>query len=98
MPDDLLTTALKTSRAIRANSNDFHTGVVKWFSRAKGYGFVIPDNPEDGDPEGGNPEVYAHFTQIQGEGYRNLHEGERVEYILVQAERGPAAHQIKVLK
>ena len=62
------------------------TGVVKWFSRLKGYGFI---NPDDGDVE-----IFVHYSAIQGEGYRNLYEGDRVEYDLVDRGKGPQAQNV----
>ena len=61
-------------------------GNVKWFSRLKGYGFI---NPEDGGQE-----VFVHYTAIEGEGYRNLYEGDTVEYELVDRGRGPQAQNV----
>jgi CspA family cold shock protein len=48
-------------------------GTVRWFSEEKGYGFISP-------AEGGEEEVFVHYTDIEGEGFRSLHEGERVSY------------------
>lgn len=62
------------------------TGTVKWFSRLKGYGFILPD---DGDQE-----VFVHYSAIDGEGYRNLYEGDRVEYTLVDQGKGPQARNV----
>jgi len=62
------------------------TGVVKWFSRLKGYGFINPDD--------GTQEVFVHYSAIDGEGYRNLYEGDRVEYNLVDKGRGPQAQHV----
>lgn len=62
------------------------TGVVKWFSRLKGYGFINPDDSES--------EVFVHYSAIQGEGYRNLYEGDRVEYDLVDQGKGPQAQNV----
>ncbi|MFQ5399045.1 MAG: cold shock domain-containing protein [Anaerolineae bacterium] len=62
------------------------TGIVKWFSRLKGYGFINPD--------GGGQEVFVHYSAIDGEGYRNLYEGDRVEYELVDLGRGPQARKV----
>lgn len=62
------------------------TGVVKWFSRLKGYGFIKPDE--------GEQEVFVHYSAINGEGYRNLYEGDRVEYDVVDEGRGPQARNV----
>jgi CspA family cold shock protein len=62
------------------------TGVVKWFSRLKGYGFINPDN--------GGQEVFVHYSAIQGEGYRNLYEGDRVEFEVVDNGKGPQAQSV----
>ncbi|PIE80424.1 MAG: hypothetical protein CSA11_08110 [Chloroflexi bacterium] len=62
------------------------TGVVKWFSRLKGYGFI--------DPDDGEQEVFVHYSAIDGEGYRNLYEGDRVEYELVDLGKGPQAQNV----
>ncbi len=60
-----------------------YTGVVKWFSRLKGYGFILPDD--------GGQEVFVHYSAIDGDGYRNLYEGDRVEFDLVDQGKGPQA-------
>ena len=65
------------------------TGVVKWFSRVKGYGFI--------EPEGGDKDVFVHFSAIIGEGYRNLEEGQRVEFSMEETEKGPQAVQVQAL-
>jgi CspA family cold shock protein len=57
------------------------TGTVKWFSNAKGYGFIAREGTED---------VFVHHTGIRGDGYKNLEEGERVEFTV---ERGPKGLQ-----
>jgi CspA family cold shock protein len=62
------------------------TGVVKWFSRLKGYGFINPDD--------GTQEVFVHYSAIEGDGYRNLYEGDRVEYELIDKGRGPQAQGV----
>lgn len=62
-------------------------GVVKWFSRLKGYGFI---NPDDGEQE-----VFVHYSAIDGEGYRNLYEGDRVEFDLVDKGKGPQAQNVQ---
>jgi CspA family cold shock protein len=65
-----------------------HTGTVKFFDRLKGFGFIIPDSPGD--------DVFVHYTAIDGEGYRNLWEGDRVEFDLVQnGEKGLMARNVR---
>ncbi|MDX1615689.1 MAG: cold shock domain-containing protein [Candidatus Promineifilaceae bacterium] len=64
-------------------------GVVKWFSRLKGYGFIVPDE--------GEQEVFVHYSAIDAEGYRNLFEGDRVEFLEVDVGRGPQAKQVSTL-
>ena len=65
------------------------TGVVKWFSRVKGYGFIAPD--------GGEKDVFVHYSAIVGEGYRNLEEGQRVEFSIEESGKGPQAVQVTSL-
>jgi CspA family cold shock protein len=62
-------------------------GTVKWFSRVKGYGFIAPDD--------GEKEIFVHFSGIQGEGYRNLQQGQRVSYVVEQTPKGPQAVEVK---
>jgi CspA family cold shock protein len=64
-------------------------GTVKWFNSTKGYGFVTPDD--------GSPDVFVHFTAIDGTGYRELVEGERVEFEQTQGQKGPQATKVKRL-
>jgi CspA family cold shock protein len=63
-------------------------GTVKWFSAEKGYGFITPD-------EGGK-DVFVHYSAIQAEGYRSLNEGQKVEYEVVQGQKGPQAANVRV--
>ena len=63
------------------------TGVVKWFSRLKGYGFINPD--------AGDKEVFVHYSAIRGDGYRNLFEGDKVEYELIDRGKGPQAQNVE---
>ncbi|MEU9046173.1 MULTISPECIES: cold-shock protein [unclassified Kitasatospora] len=62
------------------------TGVVKWFNAEKGFGFIQQDD--------GGPDVFVHFSAIQGSGFKELVEGEAVEYGLVQGPKGPQAENV----
>lgn len=62
------------------------SGTVKWFNSQKGYGFITPT-------EGGK-DVFVHHTSIQMDGYRELHEGEKVEFEVVQGQKGPQADKV----
>ena len=64
------------------------TGVVKWFNGQKGYGFIARDSGGD---------VFVHYSAIQGEGFRNLSEGDRVEFIVEEGRKGPAAAEVRRL-
>jgi CspA family cold shock protein len=62
------------------------TGTVKWFSRRKGYGFIAPDGDEK--------DVFVHFSNIVGDGFRNLDAGERVKFVIEDSPKGPQAVQV----
>ena len=68
--------------------DDQTTGTVKWFSNEKGYGFI--------EHEGGK-DVFVHYSEIQGAGYRSLNEGDRVEFTITQGEKGPQATNVSIL-
>ncbi len=57
-------------------------GTVKWFNASKGYGFIAREGGKD---------VFVHYSAIQGEGYRNLNEGEQVEFSIEDSAKGPQA-------
>jgi CspA family cold shock protein len=61
-------------------------GTVKWFSQDKGYGFITPDD--------GGEDLFVHFSAIQGSGFRNLEEGEKVSYEVGQGQKGPQAQNV----
>jgi len=61
------------------------TGTVKWFNATKGFGFIQQDDGED---------VFVHYSAISGDGYRSLEEGQRVEFVVVQGEKGPQAQDV----
>ncbi len=62
------------------------TGVVKWFNSEKGYGFISQE---------GGPDVFVHYSAIQGSGYRNLEENQRVEFEVTQGQKGPQATNVR---
>ena len=64
------------------------TGTVKWFNERKGYGFISRDSGDD---------VFVHFNDINGEGFKTLNEGDRVEFVVTQGRKGPAASDVSVL-
>lgn len=64
------------------------TGVVKWFSSEKGYGFISPDD--------GTKDLFVHYSAIEGTGYRSLEEGQLVEYEATQGQKGPQASNVRV--
>ncbi|MBN1490770.1 MAG: cold shock domain-containing protein [Phycisphaerae bacterium] len=64
-----------------------HTGTVKWFDSKKGYGFIV--GPRDGR------DIFVHFTNIVGEGFRSLKDGEPVEYELVESDKGLQAQNVR---
>lgn len=64
------------------------TGTVKWFNAEKGFGFIQQDN--------GGPDVFVHFSAIQGQGYRSLEENQPVEFEITQGPKGPQAERVQV--
>jgi len=65
------------------------TGTVKWFNAEKGWGFIAPD--------GGGPDVFAHYSAITSSGFRTLEEEQKVEFEIVQGPKGPQASNISPL-
>ena len=63
-------------------------GTVKWFNSSKGYGFIERDSGED---------VFVQFSAILADGYRSLEEGQRVEFVVTQGDKGPQASEVIVL-
>ncbi|MDX1507265.1 MAG: cold-shock protein [Woeseiaceae bacterium] len=61
------------------------TGTVKWFNDSKGFGFIQQES---------GPDVFAHFSAIQGNGFKSLSEGQRVEFTVTQGQKGPQAENI----
>ncbi|MBG0784107.1 MAG: cold-shock protein [Anaerolineaceae bacterium] len=65
-------------------------GVVKWFNGEKGYGFIARDS--------GEKDVFVHFSAINAEGFRTLREGQRVEFEVVQGQKGPQAQNVEIIE
>jgi CspA family cold shock protein len=65
------------------------TGTVKWFDDAKGFGFITPAD--------GSADLFAHFKEIQGSGFKSLKEGQKVEFIPARGQKGMQATQIRPL-
>jgi CspA family cold shock protein len=86
--------------AFRAQSPDFSTlaweypmstktGTVKWFNETKGFGFIAPDD--------GSEDLFAHFSEIQGQGFKTLAEKQRVQFEVTQGKKGLQASRIQVI-
>jgi len=65
------------------------TGTVKWFNSEKGYGFITPDD--------GGKDLFVHFSGIEGQGYKSLNEGQKVEYEETKGQKGPQASKVRAL-
>jgi cold shock protein len=67
-------------------SEERASGIVKWFNAQKGFGFIERE---------GAPDVFVHHSEIQGDGYRELAEGEHVTFVVTQGQKGPQASQVR---
>lgn len=63
------------------------TGTVKWFNESKGFGFIAPDD--------GGKDLFAHFREIEGSGFKTLVESQRVQFEVTQGPKGPQASKIR---
>lgn len=64
-------------------------GVVKWFNQSKGFGFIKPDE--------GSQDVFVHYSDIQGDGFRSLSEGDKVEFEVTDGDRGKKATNVTIV-
>jgi cold shock protein len=74
-------------RGIFMSTQTTQTGAVKWFDEGKGFGFIAQD--------GGGKDLFAHFSEIQGAGFKTLAEGQRVEFEVKEGQKGPQAANIR---
>jgi len=65
--------------------SDTTTGTVKWFDDSKGFGFIQQES---------GPDVFAHFSNIAGDGFKSLAEGQKVQFTVTQGQKGPQAENI----
>jgi CspA family cold shock protein len=77
------------ARPMKESSTRMATGTVKWFNAEKGFGFIEQD--------GGGPDVFAHYSAIATQGYRELKEGQAVSFEVTQGAKGPQAADIRPL-
>jgi len=80
---------LRISFRDRTSSMTTQTGTVKWFNEAKGFGFIAQDS--------GGADLFAHFRDIQGTGFKTLQENQRVEFEVKQGQKGLQAANIRVI-
>jgi CspA family cold shock protein len=71
------------------STNSTETGTVKWFNDGKGFGFITPET--------GGKDLFAHFKEIRGDGFKSLSEGQAVEFDIVQGQKGPAAANVRTV-
>ncbi len=64
-------------------------GTVKWFNAEKGFGFI--------QPEDGSADVFVHYSEIQGDGYKSLDENQKVEFEVGQGQKGPQAQGVRAI-
>jgi CspA family cold shock protein len=80
---------IRPTHSSRSDDMTTQTGTVKWFNESKGFGFITPDD--------GGKDLFAHFKEIQGNGFKTLNENQRVEYEVAQGPKGPQATRIRTI-
>jgi cold shock protein len=87
MPANMAGSEVATGVQIRGSNTVMRTtGTVKWFNDSKGFGFITPED--------GGRDCFVHHSAIQGQGFKTLMEGERVEFEVVDGKKGPAAENV----
>jgi CspA family cold shock protein len=66
------------------------TGTVKFFNNTKGFGFITPD--------GGGDDLFVHFSEVQGEGYKSLRDGQRVSFVATKGQKGMQATKVEIVE
>ena len=80
---------IRVGTPARKKVSDMAQGTVKWFNDAKGFGFI--------SLEDGSKDVFVHHSAIAGDGFKSLSEGQKVEFNVVQGNKGPAAENVRVI-
>jgi cold shock protein len=65
------------------------SGTVKWFNDQKGYGFIVPDD--------GSKDLFVHFSNISGDGFKTLQEGQKVDFEAAEGQKGPEARNVQAV-
>jgi cold shock protein len=73
---------------VKRRESEVATGTVKFFNAEKGYGFISPESGDD---------VFVHYSNIQGNGYRSLEDGQRVEFDVAPGRKGDEAQNVRVI-
>jgi cold shock protein len=76
----------KRFRRNRKEQKEMAQGTVKWFNDAKGFGFIQQDN---------GPDVFVHFSAVEGDGFKSLAEGDRVSFDVTQGQKGPQSSNVR---
>jgi CspA family cold shock protein len=86
-PRKLIFAGFRGFLVCRKGGDSVMQGTVKWFNESKGYGFITPDD--------GGADLFVHFSEIQGEGYKTLREGDEVNFEQGQGQKGPQAKNVQ---
>ncbi len=84
-----LPTGSLQASCVENRGNDMADGTVKWFNAPRGYGFITPDD--------GTADVFAHISAVEGSGYRELIDGQKVSFVPEQGPKGPQAKSVRAI-